>query len=670
GLGTKLEVDPDLVVPDPRRSIRDGAIDPWRRVAGPGSSWNGRILEAFAREMEIPLDRPWRDLTEKQRELILYGAGSRRVTVSWRGHHSQGKWAVRFEGIAPQMMRRFKETRSEAMRQWYRGYFREAACRACGGQRLRPESRAVFLADKSIADVGAMTVTEASQYFATLNLEGSRQQIAVEILKEINARLGFLRDVGLDYLTLLRSAATLSGGEAQRIRLASQLGSELSGVMYVLDEPSIGLHQRDNLRLIATLRRLRDLGNTVIVVEHDAEMIESADHVLDFGPGAGREGGSIVAQGSPLQIKQDPASLTGRYLVGAERIEVPSTRREPSGWLEIRGASEHNLANIDVALPLGVLAAVTGVSGAGKSSLIRGILYPALRRSLHGSTERAGRHREIVGIDQIDKVIDIDQQPIGRTPRSNPATYTKAFDHIREVFALTAEARTYAYKPGRFSFNVRGGRCEACEGAGLREVEMHFLPNVFVTCETCKGKRYNEATLRVTYRDKTIADVLETSISEALAMFQNIPSLARIIGTLVDVGLGYLALGQPATTLSGGEAQRVKLARELARRDTGRTLYLLDEPTTGLHFHDVRKLLEVLTHLVDAGNTVIVVEHNLDVIKTADWVVDLGPEGGAGGGRLVAAGPPEQVAQTPASYTGQHLATVLRGARGSRRPAN
>ena len=667
GLGTRMEIDPELVVPNDELSIDDGAVEPWRRAAGVDAGWTRRIAEAVAREYKIALDRPWKDLTDKQRQIMLFGAGDKRITVRWSGKHGSGSWAMRFEGVIAQLERRFKETKSEAMRQWYQRYFHEARCRACDGLRLRPESRAVYFADRSITDVGRMTVGEASRFFSSLALEGARAIIAFEVLKEVNARLGFLVDVGLEYLTLDRSASTLSGGEAQRIRLASQLGSELSGVMYVLDEPSIGLHQRDNLRLIATLRRLRDLGNTVLVVEHDAETIESADHVLDFGPGAGRAGGRIVAAGAPDDLKADPASPTGRFLSGADRIEVPDTRRRPTGWIEVKGAREHNLQNIDVAFPLGVLCTVTGVSGAGKSSLINHILHPALRRKLLKSTDPVGAHKTIVGVENIDKVIDIDQKPIGRTPRSNPATYTKAFDIVRDVFAMTQEARTYGYKPGRFSFNVKGGRCEACEGDGVREVEMHFLPNVYVTCEVCKGKRYNDATLRVTFKGKSIAQVLETPVAEAMGLFEHVRPLANIMRTLIDVGLGYLALGQPATTLSGGEAQRVKLARELAKRDTGRTLYLLDEPTTGLHFADVKKLLEVLGRLVEAGNTVIVIEHNLDVVKTADWVIDLGPEGGQRGGQVIATGTPEDIGAVAASYTGQYLARMLGGTRGRRR---
>jgi excinuclease ABC subunit A len=532
-------------------------------------------------------------------------------------------------------------------------------CDDCGGLRLRPESRSVFLANKSICDATHLTVSEAQQHFRSMKLSGAKQQIALEILKEINFRLGFLMDVGLDYLTLDRASETLSGGEAQRIRLASQLGSELSGVMYVLDEPSIGLHQRDNLRLIATLRRLRDLGNSVLVVEHDAETIESADWVLDFGPGAGRQGGKIVAAGTPEKLRRDPKSPPGRFLSGLDAIEVPATRRRPSGWIEIKGAKENNLRDVDARFPLGVLCAVTGVSGAGKSSLINQILHPALRNALHDSQWHVGKHKSLTGVELIDKVIDIDQNPIGRTPRSNPATYTKAFEPIRRLFAGTQEARTFGYTQSRFSFNVRGGRCEACEGDGVREVEMHFLANVHVTCEVCKGKRFNDATLRVGWKGKSISEVLSTTVTDALELFGNQPQIVHILRTLDDVGLGYLQLGQPATTLSGGEAQRIKLSRELAKRDTGRTLYILDEPTTGLHFSDIQRLMQVLDRLVAAGNTVIVIEHNLDVIKRADWIIDLGPEGGARGGEVIAAGTPEQVAQIKKSYTGQFLQKVL-----------
>jgi excinuclease ABC subunit A len=659
GLGSSLEIDADLIVPDPGLSIGDGAIEPWGERAGKESGWTANVANAVSREFAIPLDKPWKNLTPRQREIILYGAGDKRVKVTWNSKHGAGSWAMRFSGVVNTIKKRMQESSSEVTRQWYGRYFRDQICRACSGQRLRPESRAVVLADKSLVTVTAMTVAGAAQHFANLGLKGARAQIATEILKEVNARLGFLLDVGLEYLTLDRAAATLSGGEAQRIRLASQLGSELSGVMYVLDEPSIGLHQRDNLRLISTLRRLRDLGNSVIVVEHDAETIEAADHVVDFGPGAGRLGGRVVAEGTVDDLKRNRASLTGQFLAGSERIDVPRERRKPKAFVTVKGAREHNLKNVDVAFPLGALVAVTGVSGAGKSSLIGGILQPALRRKLLGAYDLVGKHAAVTGIEQLDKVIDIDQNPIGRTPRSNPATYTKAFDAIRDVFAQTPEARTYGYQPGRFSFNVRGGRCEACEGDGVRQVEMHFLPDVYVTCEVCRGKRYNEATLRVKWKDRSIADVLETSVSDAMGLFEHHRVLRGILQTLQDVGLGYIALGQSATTLSGGEAQRIKLSRELAKRDTGRTFYILDEPTTGLHFEDVRKLLSVLGRLVAAGNTVLVIEHNLDVIKTADYVIDLGPEGGARGGEIVAAGTPEEVARVAGSYTGQFLAPLL-----------
>jgi excinuclease ABC subunit A len=659
GLGSSLEVDPDLIVPDPDLTINDGAIEPWGERTGRDHGWTANVAAAISREFGIPLDKPWKALTARHREVLLYGTGERRMKVTWNGKHGGGSWAMRFAGVINTIKKRMTESTSEVTRQWYQRYFREQLCPACKGQRLRPESRAVLLVGKSLVDVCAMTVAEASRYFGSLGLTGARAQIATEILKEVNARLGFLLDVGLEYLTLDRAAATLSGGEAQRIRLASQLGSELSGVMYVLDEPSIGLHQRDNLRLIATLRRLRDLGNSVIVVEHDAETIESADYVVDFGPGAGRLGGRVISEGSPEQLKADPRSVTGRFLAGVERIEVPSVRRKPQGFITVKGAREHNLKNIDVQFPLGVLVAVTGVSGAGKSSLINGILQPALRRKLLGSFDRVGAHGGLTGIDAIDKVIDIDQKPIGRTPRSNPATYTKAFDAIRDVYALTEEARAYGYLPGRFSFNVKGGRCEACEGDGVRKVEMHFLPDVYVTCEVCRGKRYNEATLRVKWKGRSIAEVLETSVADALGLFEHHRTLNNILRTLDDVGLGYIALGQSATTLSGGEAQRIKLSRELAKRDTGKTLYLLDEPTTGLHFEDVRRLLAVLARLTESGNTVLVIEHNLDVVKTADYVIDLGPEGGSRGGQVIAAGTPEEVARVPGSYTGQFLAPLL-----------
>src|SRR5512140_3823936 len=663
GLGERLAADPDLVVPDPTRSLREGAVAVWGESIAKDSGWTTNIVKALAKAFKIDLDKPWNKLNDKQRDVLLHGTGDKRVTVAWEGRHSTGEWAMRFEGILAQLERRHRESSSDRTKAHYEQFFRAIPCAVCHGTRLRPESRAVFVNERAITEVTGMTVKEAFEFITSMKLTGSRAQIAGEVLKEIRARLTFLLDVGLDYLTLHRGAGTLSGGEAQRIRLASQLGSELSGVLYVLDEPSIGLHQRDNERLIRTLHRLRDLGNTVLVVEHDEATIEAADWVVDFGPGAGRHGGHVVAEGTPDEIKQEPDSITGRFLAGTERIEVPTTRRPPTSWVKLTGAKEHNLKNVTVEIPLGVMIAVTGVSGAGKSSLINATLYPALNRMLHRSMDRVGPYDELTGLGKVDKVIVIDQQPIGRTPRSNPATYTKAFDLIRELFASVPQARTYGYQAGRFSFNVSakqgGGRCEACEGAGVREVEMHFLPNVFVTCEVCKGRRYNDATLRVTYKDKNIAQILDTPIDEAAEMFKHHKQLSRIMSTMVDVGLGYLSLGQPATTLSGGEAQRVKLARELARVQTGRTLYLLDEPTTGLHFGDVKKLLEVLNRLVESGNTVLVIEHNLDVIKTADWIIDMGPEGGAAGGAVIATGTPEQVAGIAASYTGQFVKPLL-----------
>jgi len=670
GLGDRLAADPALIVPDENRSIREGAVAVWGEAIAKDAGWTSNIVKAIAKSFKIDLDKPWNKLSDKQRDVLMNGTGDKRVTVAWEGRHSTGEWDMRFEGILSQLERRHRESSSERQRTHYEQFFRSIPCAVCNGTRLRPESRAVFLSEKAIVEVTGMTVRQAFDFITGMKLTGSRAQIAGEVLKEIRARLTFLLDVGLDYLTLHRSAATLSGGEAQRIRLASQLGSELSGVLYVLDEPSIGLHQRDNERLIKTLHRLRDLGNTVLVVEHDEATIEAADWVVDFGPGAGRHGGIVVAEGTPEDVKRVPDSITGRFLSGAERIEVPEQRREPSSWVKLTGAREHNLRNVTCEIPLGVMVAVTGVSGAGKSSLINATLYPALNRMLHRSLDRVGPYDSLTGLGKVDKCIVIDQQPIGRTPRSNPATYTKAFDLIRELYAQVPQARTYGYAAGRFSFNVSakqgGGRCEACEGAGVREVEMHFLPNVFVTCEVCKGKRYNDATLRVTYKDKNIAEILDTPIDDALEMFRHHKQLGRIMQTMVDVGLGYLSLGQPATTLSGGEAQRVKLARELARVQTGRTLYLLDEPTTGLHFGDVKKLLEVLNRLVDNGNTVLVIEHNLDVIKTADWIIDLGPDGGAAGGEIIATGTPEQVAQIERSHTGRFVRPLLERARKQR----
>ena len=663
GLGERMAADADLVVPDQNRTLRDGAVAVWGEAIAKDTGWTANIVNALAKAFKIDLDKPWNKLSEKQRDILMNGTGDKRVSVQWEGRHSTGEWAMKFEGILSQLERRHRESSSERTKQHYEQFFRAIPCAVCHGTRLRPESRAVFVNEQPIDQVTGMTVKQAYEFITTMKLTGSRLQIAGEVLKEIKARLTFLLDVGLDYLTLHRGAGTLSGGEAQRIRLASQLGSELSGVLYVLDEPSIGLHQRDNERLVRTLHRLRDLGNTVLVVEHDEATMEAADWIVDFGPGAGRHGGRVVAEGTPAQVKAITTSVTGNFLSGRERIEVPLRRREATSWVKLSGAREHNLKNVTCEIPLGVMVAVTGVSGAGKSSLINATLHPALNRMLHRSLDRVGPYDELTGLGKVDKAIVIDQQPIGRTPRSNPATYTKAFDLIRELYAQMPQAKTYGYAAGRFSFNVSakqgGGRCEACEGAGVREVEMHFLPNVFVTCEVCKGRRYNDATLRVEYKGKNVAQMLETPIEEAAVLFKHHKQLGRIMQTMVDVGLGYIALGQPATTLSGGEAQRVKLARELARVQTGRTLYLMDEPTTGLHFGDVKKLLEVLNRLVDSGNTVLVIEHNLDVIKTADWVIDLGPEGGAAGGEIIATGTPEAVAKNPRSFTGQHLLPLI-----------
>lgn len=658
GLGRTMEMDPALVVPDHRLTIREGAIVPMANVMERGSGWNYKIFLALQDDLGIDLDRPWNRLTDKQQHLVLYGSGDRRVAVKWKGRHSTGSWALRFEGVIRSMMRRFRETRSEHMRQYYQKFFSDAACTDCDGARLKAESRAVSIEGTGIVEVCQMPVEKASAHFSELDLQGSQAIIAEEVVKEINSRLSFLRSVGLNYLTLDRLGPSLSGGEAQRIRLASQLGSELSGVMYVLDEPSIGLHQRDNQRLIKTLRRLRDVGNTVIVVEHDAETISSADHVVDFGPGAGSLGGKVVFSGSPAQLKRS-TSLTGRYLSGRQEIAIPKVRRTSKRKLRITGAAQNNLRSLDVDFPLGTLTAVTGVSGAGKSSLISGTLYPALCRALHGSTAPVGKYDKLIGADQIDKVINIDQSPIGRTPRSNPATYTKCFDLIRELFAETPDARTYGYKPGRFSFNVKGGRCDACDGDGVKKVEMHFLPDVYVPCEICHGKRYNDATLKVRFKGLNIADVLDLSIRQSLELFANHPRISRILQTIADVGLDYIKLGQPAPTLSGGEAQRVKLSRELAKRATGKTLYVLDEPTTGLHFEDIRKLLTVLDSLVNSGNTVIVIEHNLDVIKCADHMIDLGPEGGAKGGKVVVSGTPEAVVKSKTSHTARFLKAIL-----------
>ncbi len=658
GLGTDMKIDPDLVIPDRRKSIEDGAVVPW---AGGTGGYYHQLLEAVAAHFGFPTDVPMDELDSRFVDIILYGAPGERIRFRYENKYGRVRTrTIRFQGVIHYLERQYRETTSDAVRLEIEEYMTRHACPECGGTRLRRESLAVTVGGKSIAEVTALPVKEALAFFESLKLTEREELIARQILKEIRERLRFMVEVGLDYLTLSRSAGTLSGGEAQRIRLATQIGSSLVGVLYILDEPSIGLHQRDNARLIATLKRLRDIGNTVIVVEHDEETIRSADYVVDMGPGAGSEGGRVVAAGTPDEVAEVPASVTGRYLSGRARIEVPKVRRRPAGpALRVRGAREHNLKNIDVAFPLGLFICVTGVSGSGKSTLIKEILYKRLAAELYGAKARPGDHDALEGLEHVEKVINIDQSPIGRTPRSNPATYTGVFDHIREVFAMTREARARGYQRGRFSFNVKGGRCEACRGQGIIKIEMHFLPDVYVPCEVCRGSRYNRETLEVRYKGKNIAEVLNMNVSEALDFFASVPRIKRKLQTLYDVGLGYIRLGQPATTLSGGEAQRVKLAAELCRRSNGKTVYLLDEPTTGLHSEDIRKLLGVLSRLVDAGDTVIVIEHNLDVIKSADYIIDLGPEGGDEGGRVVATGTPEEVAQCPASHTGRFLGRVL-----------
>ncbi len=661
GLGTRLEIDPKLIVPDDSLSVYQGAIRPFAGMMQRGDGWNYRIFEALERDFGIDLDTPWRKLSKAEQELILNGSGRERVKVRWNRGESHGTYAMKFEGVARSMLRRLHQTKSPGMREYYQQYLSNVPCTDCGGARLKEESRAVLIEGTAIHQITAMSVADAKKWFEGLNLTGNNAIVAEEVLHEIGARLQFLVNVGLNYLTLDRLGPSLSGGEAQRIRLASQLGSELTGVMYVLDEPSIGLHPRDGDRLLDALVGLKELGNTVIVVEHDRGTIERADHVVDFGPGAGSTGGELVCQGTPRQVARHQTSITGRYLSDREQIPVPGVRRKPTGAIQLTGASVNNLRDVDLELPLGVFAVFTGVSGAGKSSLLTQTLLPALKRTLHGEVSPHGPFRALKGTEQLDKVIHIDQKPIGRTPRSNPATYTKAFDEIRKIMAETPEARAFGYTPGRFSFNVKGGRCEACGGAGITKVEMHFLADVHVPCEVCRGKRYNEATLRVRFKGKNIREILDTTVSDGVRLFKNFPKVKRILKTLEDVGMGYVQLGQQATTLSGGEAQRIKLSRELAKRATGRTLYVLDEPTTGLHFHDIKKLLEVLSILVDQGNTVAVIEHNLDVVKCADWVIDLGPEGGQAGGRIIAEGTPEQIARKRRSHTGRYLKEVLTG---------
>jgi excinuclease ABC subunit A len=658
GLGTVFEVDPELVVPNPEISVGEGAIAPW---ASGHSQYFHRLLEAVADEIEVSVKTPWDELPKAATKVFLYGLKKDRVEVRYRNRYGRTRsYNAKYEGVIPYLKRRHAEAESDSMREQIEGYMREVACSECGGMRLKPLSLAVSIGGYSISDICAMPIGQAAKVLAALEFTEREAIIAEQVLKEINARLGFLLDVGLDYLTLSRNAGTLAGGEAQRIRLASQIGSGLVGVLYVLDEPSIGLHQRDNARLIETLVRLRDLGNTVLVVEHDEDTIKVADYVVDIGPGAGEHGGHIVHAGTVAQLLKNKDSITGQYLSGKRSIPVPARRRTPGAErIVVRGARANNLRNIDVEIPLGCFVAVTGVSGSGKSTLINEILYHSLMQKIYRSKTPPGLHKSVEGVELLDKVINIDQSPIGRTPRSNPATYTGVFDNIRKLLAETTEAKVRGYMPGRFSFNVKGGRCEACQGDGTIKIEMHFLPDVYVPCEVCKGKRYNRDTLDILFKGKNVSEILDLSCEEAAEFFANQPAISRHMTTLVDVGLGYVRLGQSAPTLSGGEAQRVKLASELAKRSTGHTIYILDEPTTGLHFEDVRKLLTVLTRLVDQGNSVLVIEHNLDVIKTADWLIDLGPEGGSGGGLVVCEGPPEEVAAHPSSHTGRFLKPLL-----------
>ena len=656
GLGTQVAFDQDLMIPDKDRSIKEGAIRTLGRLDDDRTSTGAIYHRQVFEQLGIAVDRPWRRLSQKQQKLVLFGAGEQRFKIVWRRH---GTSMSRYEGLVPRIMRRFRQTRSEGMKRWYSQFLANTPCSTCNGVRLRAESAAVRVGNKTIVETSAWTINAAYDFFSTLELPGAAGEIATEVLKEICNRLNFLVSVGLSYLSLDRLGPSLSGGESQRIRLASQVGSELSGVIYILDEPSIGLHQRDNRKLLNTLCRMRDIGNTVVIVEHDEETIRTSDHVIDFGPGAGIQGGHIVHHGTPRALLRNRNSITGAYLAGRMSIPIANQRRAPTGTIKVEGAKANNLKNIDVKFPLGILTAVTGVSGAGKSSLVNDILYPALARHYHNATRRVGAHKRITGLKQLDKVVAIDQKPIGRTPRSNPVTYIKVFDEIRKFYTMLPGARMRGYKPGRFSFNVKGGRCDACRGDGVRRIEMHFLSDVYVKCEECRGRRFNDATLEVRYKGKSIADVLEFTVAEAVQHFSEHPRIVSKLQLLMDVGLDYLHLGQPSTTLSGGEAQRIKLARELSKLATGRTFYILDEPTTGLHFDDIKKLLAALDRLVEAGNSVTVIEHNLDVIKTADWVIDLGPDGGPDGGNLIAEGTPEALSMMKKSETGRYLKNIL-----------
>ena len=660
GLGYKMEFDEDLMIPDKSKSIAEGAIVAmgWQSCADKGSFTNA-ILQALCKEFQFDLETPYQYYPDKIKNILIHGTNGKEVLVYYEGQRGKGVYPVAFEGLIKNMERRYRETGSDIMKQEYETFMRITPCKLCKGMRLKQSSLAVTVCDKNIHEITSLSIGALHEFLQTMELTKQQQLIGKQVLKEIRARVGFLIDVGLEYLSLSRATGTLSGGEAQRIRLATQIGSGLVGVCYILDEPSIGLHQRDNDKLLSTLRNLRDLGNTLIVVEHDEDTMFAADHIVDIGPGAGSHGGQVVAQGTAEEIMKVPESVTGQYLSGALKIPVPESRRKPTGYLTVKKAAENNLKNIDVKFPVGVMTCVTGVSGSGKSSLVNEILYKRLAKELNRARTIPGKHADITGIEQLDKVIDIDQSPIGRTPRSNPATYTGVFDQIRDLFASTADAKAKGYKKGRFSFNVKGGRCEACSGDGILKIEMHFLPDVYVPCEVCEGKRYNRETLDVKYKGKSIFDVLDMTVEEALTFFENVPSIRHKIETLYDVGLSYIKLGQPSTTLSGGEAQRIKLATELSRRSTGKTIYILDEPTTGLHFADVHKLTEILQRLAEGGNTVVVIEHNLDVIKTADYIIDIGPEGGDKGGTIVAEGTPEQVAENPKSYTGAYIKKML-----------